>query len=226
MQKNNFIIVTGLSGAGMSSALKALEDNGYEVLDNFPLSLIDNLLKEKTDKPIAIGIDSRTRNFIAEDLCAAIERYKATLIFMTCKRTVLQKRYTETRRKHPLAQDRPVGDGISKEFDLMEPLRQMADIIIDTTETNIHDLRRIIAENYAPEASQQLTVSLVSFGFKNGIPRGADIVMDVRFLKNPHWDKNLKPLTGQNENVGAYIAQDESFAPFMMNFQNVSTRYY
>jgi len=140
---------------------------------------------------------------------------------MNCKHSVLQKRYTETRRKHPLAQDRPVSDGINKEIEIMAALKKNANFVIDTTELNIHDLRRTISENYAANASHKLTVSLISFGFKNGIPRGADIVMDVRFLKNPHWDKNLKPLTGQNKKVANYIAEDLSFAPFIDNFKNL-----
>ncbi len=219
--KNKLVIVTGLSGAGMSSALKALEDNGYEVLDNFPLSLIDDLLEEKADKPIAIGVDSRTRNFSVPKLKKAIKRYDAHLIFMTCKHSILHKRYTETRRKHPLAKDRPVEDGITKEFELLNPLLDIADLVIDTTELNIHDLRRQIQESYASENAQRLTVSLVSFGFKNGVPRGSDIVMDVRFLKNPHWDKKLKALTGQNSKVGKYIQEDENFDVFIQNFQNL-----
>ena len=219
--QNNLIIVTGLSGAGMSSALKALEDNGYEVLDNFPISLIDDLLKEKSDRPLAIGIDSRTRNFRADELQKAVKTYNAYLIFMNCKHSVLQKRYTETRRKHPLAQDRPVSDGINKEIEIMEPLKASADMVVDSTEKTIHDLRRLIDGRFALAETKKMAVSLLSFGFRNGIPRGADIVMDVRFLKNPHWDENLKPLTGQTAEVGAYIQTDESFAPFIQNFQNM-----
>ncbi len=221
MIKNKLLIITGLSGAGMSSALKALEDNGYEVLDNFPLSLIDDLLKEKSNKPLAIGVDSRTRNFSTAKLKKAVKEYQAYLVFVTCKHSILQKRYTETRRKHPLAKDRPVSDGIAKEVEMMDPLVEAADLVIDTTELNIHDMRRTIEENFAHKDAQRLTVSLVSFGFRNGVPREADIVMDVRFLKNPHWDKKLKPLTGQSKEVGDYINTDESFAPFIENFQSL-----
>lgn len=221
MKKNKLLIVTGLSGAGMSSALKALEDNGYEVIDNFPLSLIDDLLKEKSDKPLAIGVDSRTRNFSVPKLKKAVKDYDATLIFMTCKHSILQKRFTETRRKHPLAKDRPVSDGITKETEMMAPLNKMADLVINTTELNIHDLRRTIEENFAPKNAQRLAVSLVSFGFRNGVPREADIVMDVRFLKNPHWDAKLKPLTGKDKKVGVHIQSDESFELFMENFKNL-----
>lgn len=219
--RNKLLIVTGLSGAGMSSALKALEDNGFEVFDNFPLSLVDDLLEEKSDNPIAIGIDSRTRNFSVPKLRKAIKKHKIYLVFMACKHSILQKRYTETRRKHPLAKDRPVSDGITKEYELIEPLKEVADLIIDTTELNIHDLRRTIEESFSHQDAQRLTVSLVSFGFRNGVPREADIVMDVRFLKNPHWDQKLKSLTGQDKKVGAHIASDESFEPFIQNFKNL-----
>lgn len=221
MTQNNLLIVTGLSGAGMSSTLKALEDTEYEVLENFPLSLIKQLLETPSDKPIAIGVDSRTRNFNPAELKTCVKNHGAKLVFITCKHSILQKRFTETRRKHPLAQDRPVSDGINKELELMEPLKDVADYVIDTTELSIHDLRRTIEGHFAQGDQQRLTVTLTSFGFKNGIPRGADIVMDVRFLRNPHWDKKLKPLTGQNKKIGAYISKDESFAPFINNFQNL-----
>lgn len=220
-KEKKIVIVTGLSGAGMSSALKNLEDIGYEVLDNFPLSLIEELLKKKSDKPIALGIDTRTRNFSVAKLKKAVKKYQAQLVFITCKHSVLQKRFTETRRKHPLAQDRPISDGINKEYELLTPVREEAELIIDTTELSIHDLRHIIEENFAKNKKRQLAISLISFGFKNGVPREADIVMDVRFLRNPHWDKKLKPLTGQDKKIAAYIEEDESFEPFFTNFKNL-----
>jgi len=215
------IIVTGLSGAGMSSVLKSLEDIGYEVLDNFPITLMKELLSNQTERPIAIGIDSRTRNFTPAKLKKAIKSYNAKLIFVTCKHSVLQKRFTETRRKHPMAQDRPVSDGITKETQLLAPLQDSADEIIDTTDLSIHDLRRSIEGQFSQENHQKLSVTLTSFGFRHGVPREADIVMDVRFLRNPHWDKKLKPLTGQNKEVGKYISNDENFDQFMQNFKNL-----
>jgi UPF0042 nucleotide-binding protein len=205
----------------MSSALKSLEDIGYEVLDNFPLELINDLLKKASDKPIAIGVDSRTRNFSAPKLKKAIELHNGRLIFVTCRHSILQKRFTETRRKHPLAQDRPISDGIKKEEDLLAPIKKQSDLVIDTTEMSIHDLRRVIEGNFNPDKNQKLTVNLTSFGFRNGVPREADIVMDVRFLRNPHWDKNLKELTGLDQRVGDYIEEDESFETFMTNFKNL-----
>jgi UPF0042 nucleotide-binding protein len=217
--KKDFLIVTGLSGAGLSSALKSLEDAGYEVMDNIPLSLLDTLIKDQDERPIAVGVDSRTRNFSPAKLKKAAKDLAAEILFITCEPAVLQKRFTETRRKHPLAKDRPVSDGIKKEQELMAPLQQSADLVIDTSELSIHDLRRTIDGYYADNANKKLSVNLISFGFRNGVPREADIVMDVRFLKNPHWDKKLKPLSGKDEKVGAYIRQDEGYAAFIENFK-------
>ncbi len=221
MPDHNLLIVTGLSGAGMSSVLKSLEDIGYEVLDNFPLELLEKLLENQSSRPIALGVDSRTRNFSATKLKKAVKAHKAELLFVTCKHSVLQKRFTETRRKHPLAKDRPVGDGIMKEQELLAPVKEVADQIIDTTELSIHDLRRTVEGHYNIDNKQKLTISLISFGFRNGIPRESDIVMDVRFLKNPHWDKKLKPMTGKDKEVGKYIEQDQSYSEFITNFKTM-----
>ncbi len=221
MLSQKLLIVTGLSGAGMSSGLKSFEDMGYEVLDNFPLDLIEHLVMKKRERPIALGIDTRTRNFSAAKLKKAVKTHSADLLFITCKHSVLQKRFTETRRKHPLAKDRPISDGIAKEQEILAPIKDSADLVIDTTELSIHDLRRTLEGYYNIENKQKLTISLVSFGFRNGLPREADIVMDVRFLKNPHWDKKLKPLNGKNKKIGDYIKQDKSFDVFMTNFKTM-----
>ena len=215
------IIITGLSGAGISSALKSLEDLGYEVFDNFPLEFIDGLIEKDPDKPIAIGIDSRTRNFSPTEILEKIENIKAQLTYVSCDDAVLQKRFTETRRKHPLAKDRPVEDGIIKEKELMVPLQSAADLVIDTSDLSIHDLRRVLEGHFSLSDQQRFTVTLMSFGFRNGIPREADIVMDVRFLRNPHWDKDLKSKTGLEKEIGSYIEEDENFAPFIQNFKNL-----
>jgi len=217
------IFVTGLSGAGLSSALKALEDMGYEVLDNFPLNYTDRLVNESESdgRPIAFGIDTRSRGFSPEAVINATQKNDARLVFMTCDEMILQKRFTETRRRHPLAQDRPVADGIKKEQALLYPLRDMADPVIDTSELSIHDLRRIIQGHFDPSCENDLSVSLMSFGFKHGLPREADIAMDVRFLRNPHWDKDLKPLTGQDPKIGTYIEEDDAFMPFIEHFKTL-----
>ena len=188
---------------------------------NFPLDLLEKLLENQSSRPIALGIDTRTRNFSAAKLKKAVKAHDAQLLFITCKHSILQKRFTETRRTHPLAKDRPVGDGIAKEQDILAPIKEVADQVIDTTELSIHDLRRTVEGHYNIENKQKLTISLVSFGFRNGLPRDADIVMDVRFLKNPHWDKKLKSMTGKDKEVGEYIQQDQSYSEFMTNFKTM-----
>lgn len=217
------LFITGLSGAGMSSTLKVLEDLGYEVFDNFPLSLLDGLLAETMDhpKPITIGIDTRTRAFDPAAIIEKVQSLKARLLFITCDEAVLQKRFTETRRRHPLAGDRPVSAGIKKELSLLYPLRDIADPIIDTTDLSIHDLRRIISGHFEESHRRRLTVTLMSFGYKHGLPREADIVMDVRFLKNPHWEIALRPLTGKDADVQHYISEDKSLAPFLLHLETL-----
>lgn len=215
MNTHKILIVTGLSGAGMSSALKSLEDMGYEVFDNFPPALIDPLLADTKadDRPLAVGIDSRARGFDPATLLQMTERVKARLLFITADDAVLQKRFTETRRRHPMAKDRPVTAGIKKEQEMLHSLRREADVTIDTTDLSVHDLKRQL-EGHFGLAQRKMTVSLMSFGFRFGVPREADIIMDVRFLDNPHWVGDLKPLTGLDAAVGAYIEKDNDFAPF------------
>lgn len=213
------LFITGLSGAGMSSALKILEDLGYEVFDNFPLSLIDNLLQGEQTRPIAIGIDTRTRGFDPQAIIAKAGALGAKLLLITCDETVLQKRFSETRRKHPLAGDRPASAGIKKELGLLYDFREIAESIVDTTELTIHDLRRVLTGLYGENKGGKLNVTVMSFGFKNGLPREADIVMDCRFLANPHWEETLKPLTGKDGAVQDYVGKDAAFKPFFKNLQ-------
>ncbi len=220
--KKDILIITGYSGAGISSALKHLEDAGYEVFDNMPLTLVDSVLKDtNTGQSVAIGIDTRTRGFDPQRLIDKVHEKNAHLVFLTCDETILQKRFTETRRRHPMAKDRPVSAGIQKEQDILRPLIEKAGELIDTSNLSIHDLRRILEGLYGVGQKGRLTVTLMSFGFRHGIPREADIVMDVRFLKNPHWDKDLKPMTGKDKPVGDYIATDENFEPFLNRFKSM-----
>lgn len=213
------LIVTGLSGAGMSSVLKALEDLGYEVFDNFPLTLMTPLIKETGDARIAIGVDTRARGFSTDAVMKMVKKHEASLLFLTCDDHVLQKRFTETRRRHPLAGSKSLTYGIKAEKELVEPLRNVADMSIDTTHMSIHDLRHVLEGHFAAAQKKSLTITMMSFGFRNGVPREADIVMDVRFLRNPHWEPKLKAKTGQSKAVGAYIEEDKDFAGFMKRFQ-------
>ncbi len=223
MKKQKLLIVTGLSGAGMSSSLKHLEDLGYEVFDNFPLTLAQPLLDDPhtKDQPIAIGIDTRTRGFDPDIVKDNVKALQAQLVFITADETVLRKRFTETRRRHPLAEDRPASAGIKKEQEWLHGLKNKADTVIDTSMLSIHELRRVLEECFRLENKSGLTITLMSFGYKHGTPREADIVMDVRFLKNPHWVSELKPLTGLNQAVGDYIEQDETFEPFLTRLKDL-----
>jgi UPF0042 nucleotide-binding protein len=219
MNNDKLVIVTGLSGSGLSSVLKTLEDLGFEVFDNLPLSLLPDLLNQSKSagRSIALGIDTRSRDFNIPDLL----KQNAKLVFLTCDDNILLKRFTETRRRHPLAIDRPIHTGIAEERELLEPLKDNANIVIDTTELSIHDLRHILEGHFKPNDKEDLIISMMSFGFKHGIPREADIVMDVRFLQNPHWIPELKPKTGLDREVGDHIQQDVNFITFLDNFKNL-----
>lgn len=217
---HKIVIVTGFSGAGMSSA-QNLEDMGYEVFDNFPLSLLDALIADSDleKRPIAVGIDSRARGFAAGDLLTKTEQIGAFLLFITAEAAVLQQRFAETRRRHPLAKDRPASAGIKAEQELLHSLRKQADLVIDSSSLSIHELRRILSGHFELSGGDHLIVTVMSFGFKHGIPREADILMDVRFLKNPHWESDLRPLTGRDQAVMDYIKSDQGLLPFTTKFQ-------
>lgn len=218
------VIITGLSGAGISSALKAIEDLRFEVFDNFPLSYIPQLYNDQADQDmngIAVGIDTRTRGFSPQALLDMVEQTASRLIYMTCDDSVLFRRFSETRRRHPLALDRSVSYGIRCEREMFAIVKERADIVIDSTNTSVHDVRHLLEGHFMLKPDENLTVSLLSFGFKKGIPREANIVMDVRFLQNPHWDTDLKPMTGLDQAVGDYIMQDVGFAPFLVQFKGL-----
>ena len=216
------LLVTGLSGAGKSTALRTLEDIGWEVVDNLPLALLDNLLATPPSRgagarPLAIGVDTRTRGFDAQRIVRHIERlardfeYPVGTLYLDCAGAELIRRYSETRRRHPMAPDRPATDGIAAERELMEPLRRWAEHVIDTTDTDTNQLQQQIRTRFAADESAP-TLSVMSFAFARGIPRNADIVLDMRFLKNPHWQPGLRDLTGTDGRVAAHIATDAAYA--------------
>ncbi len=213
---SRIVVVTGMSGAGRSSCLKILEDLGFEAVDNLPFQLLTRLLRpnEPPERPLAVGVDSRTRGLVPAEFVREIERFRATadtpirLVFFDCDDEVLQRRYTESRRRHPMAQDRPVTDGIARERVWMAPLRAAADLVIDTTTTTLPELRRRVAAEFGPGAHSRLTLTIVSFSFRNGLPREADIVFDARFLANPHYVEALRPLTGLDPEVRAHVEAD------------------
>ncbi len=221
-EKDMIFIVTGLSGAGLSSALKILEDSGCDVFDNFPLQLLKPLLDQQKPhhRPIALGIDTRTRDFDPQAILDAIRNLKENnewmvhTFFLTADDTTLLRRFTDTRRTHPLARDRAIADGIATEKSLLYPLKHNADSIIDTTEFSIHDLRRAIESRISSVRANRLNISVMSFAYKHGLPREADLVFDMRFLRNPNWIAELKDLTGCDGRVQDYVTGDEAFPKF------------
>ena len=220
--RRRVVLVTGMAGAGLSVALKALEDQGYEAVDNLRLSLLEALIHQDQGehRPLAMVIDSRTRDFCVDvflrklDVLTGRSDLDVRLVFMECGDEVLQRRFTETRRRHPLAVDRQVPDGIKRERTLLAPLADRADVTIDTTDLSIHDLRRLLAGHFRRDGGTRLQVFVTSFSFRRGLPREADLVFDVRFLVNPHYEPALRPLSGRDAAVAEMVARDADFAAF------------
>lgn len=215
------LVVTGLSGAGRTITLKTLEDLGYEAVDNLPLKLFDAALAAgEPGQAMALGVDIRTRGFDVEAILARLMAdtmppdIRMTLLFIDCEDEVLRRRFTETRRRHPLAVDRPILDGIRLERRLILPLRQRADVVIDTSEMTPNDLKRALTGRFQSSVNG-LSVFVTSFSFRHGVPREADLVFDVRFLRNPHYQPDLKPRTGQDPAVAAFVAADPIFPEFL-----------
>lgn len=215
------VVVTGMSGAGRSSALRVLEDEGYEAIDNLPLRLLTAVVNEVgLQRPIAVGVDIRTRDFAVGpvldqlDRLATSPRFAITLLFVDCDDEVLGRRFTETRRRHPLAQGRPVADGIAMERRLVAPLRARADLVIDSSHLTPADLRQQLLGRFGLQGTQGMSIFVTSFSFRQGLPREADLVFDVRFLANPYYDPALRPYSGQDPAVADYVAADAGFAPF------------
>lgn len=216
------VFVSGPSGAGRSTAIRALEDLGFEAIDNLPLSLLPRLLAgPPLSRPLALGTDTRNRDYSAQALIGAADRlaenpeYLTDLVYLDCAPEVLVRRYSETRRRHPLApDDRPIR-GIELERDLLAPVRARAGILIDTSDLTPHDLRAEVQRWFAPGGQQSLALSIQSFSYKRGLPSGADLVLDCRFLANPYWQPDLRDLDGRDPAVVDYIAADPRFGPFL-----------
>ncbi|MCX9146656.1 RNase adapter RapZ [Erythrobacter sp. WG] len=220
-QPRQVLLVTGLAGAGKSTVLAALEDLGWETIDNFPVRLLKRLvtMPDEARAPLAIGFDSRTRGFVPSDVIALVkdlsQRSDIALgfLFLDCSGGELERRFNETRRRHPMADGRPVLEGIAAERELLEPLRRWAEVMIDTTALTGNDLQARVRELFAPaDSAAALTLTLSSFGFARGMPPLADLVFDMRFLDNPHWVPALRKQTGQDPAVGEHIARDPAFA--------------
>lgn len=228
------LLVTGLSGAGKSTALRVLEDLGWETVDNLPISLMRALLAapyglsgEAAARPLAVGVDSRTRGFSADGVVRAIKGLRdkgghdVTTLFLDCSAGELERRFTETRRRHPLAEDRPLEDGVERERELLEPLRRWADHLIDTSTLSSNDLKAELRHRFATADSAGLSINLLSFGFARGMPRNADLVFDMRFLRNPYWEESLRGGTGLDADVVAYIARDPAYAESLANIETL-----
>ncbi|MEM6467725.1 MAG: RNase adapter RapZ [Pseudomonadota bacterium] len=227
---HRLVIVTGPAGAGRSTAINVLEDFGFEAIDNMPLSLVPRLLSgPASERPLAIGVDARTRDFSAEALWSMVQTLGTrpgvtlSLLYVDCAPDTLLRRFSETRRRHPLSEAETPRDGIEKEALLLAGLRSRADILVDTSELSPHDLKAELAQWFAQERSDALAVSVQSFSFKRGTPRGLDMVYDVRFLRNPHWDQTLKPFDGRDQAVADYIKADPRYGSFLEKLTDLVT---
>jgi UPF0042 nucleotide-binding protein len=224
-KKLTIVLVTGLSGAGKISILRALEDLGFETMDNPPLATLEDLAA-RTERNLAIGVDARSRGFAADTVLDTLDRLRhhpklaPRLVFATAAEEVLLRRYSETRRRHPLAQAGSVADGIALERDLTAPLAGAADLLIDTSNLPLPRLRGLIEENFGAGAPG-LAISLVSFAYPAGLPGQADLVFDARFLRNPHYDPALRDRCGLDQEVGNFVEQDPDFAAYFAHITSI-----
>ena len=221
-----FVILTGLSGSGKTQAIRALEDLGYFCVDNLPTQLIPTMAELSTredaapDK-VAIVVDVREGGFLAQfpriyRKLKAQSRVNPTLIFLEATHSVLVRRFSETRRPHPLAPDRSVTEGIAEERQKLSSIRAMADLVLDTSSLNVHELREVfIGLSRDGHAKADMVVNLVSFGYKNGVPVDADLVFDVRCLPNPYFVEGLRDLTGRDQAVVRYMRRDPATREFI-----------
>lgn len=221
--RQRVLLVTGLSGAGKTTALKTMEDLGWEAIDNFPIRLLPRLIatpqpvgRREHDRPLAIGFDTRTRGFDPVSIVRQVREleqrpeYAVSTLFLDCSGRELQRRYAETRRRHPLAQDRSAEAGIAEEREWLQPLRRWAENVIDTTDMPLSALQQEIRRRFALEQSPT-SIIVTSFGFARGMPPSADLVFDMRFLRNPHWDRSLREMTGLDAPVGAFVMEDPAY---------------
>lgn len=228
------VLITGLSGSGKSVVAKCLEDLGYYTVDNLPLPLLAQFLSRPLElvpdhDHLAVVTDVRAPGFAAElpRLIAEIDREKVApmLVFLDASDEVLVRRFSETRRPHPLAPDRPVAEGIRRERELLADLRGRADRLLDTSQWSFHDMRTQIFREFSaePDAAAGMVVSLISFGFKHGIPLGTDLLFDVRHLPNPHFVPGLSEQSGQDPAVREYLERQEGFGELVGRLTDLLT---
>lgn len=227
-EAQRLVLVTGPSGAGRSTAINVLEDLGFEAIDNLPLSLIPRLLDGPSRPvPLALGLDVRNRDFSSTNVIELIDKltrnpdYAPEVLFLDCASDVLVRRYNETRRRHPLAPDSSPLSGVLSELDLLEPIRSRADVLVDTSDLSPHDLKAELTRWFDIRPGRKLSVSLHSFSYKRGVPRGVDLMFDCRCLANPHWEPDLRRLDGRDAAVQEYVAADTRFAEFFARIRDL-----
>jgi RNase adapter protein RapZ len=225
------VILTGLSGSGKSTVLRTFEDLGYYCVDNLPVDLIPtfselNFYGNSEVQRAALLVDAREGEQL-ERLPALYKQIRrevpATLVFIEATDDALLRRFSETRRPHPLGHDRPVSEGLSRERTLMSPIRKLADVVIDTTKFNVHELRQFIADRFQSRKKRPMMVSVVSFGYRYGIPPDADLVFDVRFLPNPHFVPRLRKFSGRDPKVARYIRSFPQTGEFLRRIESLLT---
>ena len=228
VKKIRLILVSGPAGAGRSTAIRSLEDLGFEAIDNLPLDLVKSVLEPKrVSAKIAIGLDTRSRDFSVESLLGLLKflselnNVDFQLLYVSCTMEVLLRRYSETRRRHPLSNGNSPHEGIENELILLEPIRNKADILIETAELTPHELKSTIRKLFLKAEGNLLSVSLKSFSYKRGLPRGADMVLDCRFLKNPHWEEKLRKKTGLEADASKFVASDPKFKEYIQHVKKL-----
>lgn len=227
-QNRQLVILTGLSGSGKGSVLRTFEDLGFYCVDNLPVSFIPSfaqLAMDDGDIPrAALLVDAREGEQLKRlpDVYRKLRReYPATLVFIEASNEALARRFSETRRPHPMGADLSVAEGIRMERERMAPIRAIADVVIDTTKFTVHELRRFIIDQFEKAGRRPLLVSLVSFGYRFGLPADADLVFDVRFLPNPHFVAKLRPYSGKNPRVARYIRSFKQTGEFLRRIEGL-----
>jgi RNase adapter protein RapZ len=230
LSQQDVVLVTGPSGAGKKTAIHVLEDLGFEAIDNLPLSLLPRLfIGEPLHHPVVVGVDARTRDFSAAKLLKTLDKLKGdkafnpSLLFIDCRPDTLLNRYNETRRRHPLAPNETPLAGIGKELELLLPIRNRADVLIDTSDITPHELRAELAAIFNKETSTGLAISVQSFSYKRGTPHGLDMVIDCRFLRNPHWEAELRGKTGLDNDVANFVKNDPMYREFFEKLVDFTT---
>ena len=222
------LIVTGLSGAGRTSALKILEDLGFEAIDNIPTSLLINILETNINTNLAVGIDIRSRDFDAKKISQLIKNKKKKIdistVFFDCETIKLLNRFKESRRIHPLKLDLPMIEIIDRERNWLEPLKKISNHYINTTDLSINLLRKKIKAIFNKDIKIKTTVRIISFGYKNGLPKEADFVFDMRFLRNPFYEKKLKSMNGKDKKIIEFVKNQEHFHLFFDRITNLFDR--